>query len=76
MEGAEMPPYSFQDLRRSEGTFLVLLMIQPRVAQRYMGNPSTTTTMNVYAQAPTSSKRTPPGSWATCSSERREEDPG
>jgi hypothetical protein len=36
MEGAEMPPYSFQDLRRSEGTFLILLMIQPRAAQRYM----------------------------------------
>jgi hypothetical protein len=34
MEGAEMPPYNFLDLRRSKGTFLVLLMIQPRVAQR------------------------------------------
>jgi hypothetical protein len=34
MEGVEMPPYNFQDLRRSEGTFLVLLMIQPKVAQR------------------------------------------
>ena len=39
MEGAEMPPYNFQDLRRSEGTFLVLLSIHSRVAQRRMGTP-------------------------------------
>jgi integrase len=49
---AGLPPYNFQDLRRSNATFLVLLEVHPRVAQHWMGHSSITTTMNIYSQAP------------------------
>lgn len=52
MRQAGLPEYNFQTLRRSNATFLVLLGVHPRVAQRWMGHGDITTTMKHYAQAP------------------------
>ncbi len=52
MREAGLPEYNFQTLRRSNATFLVLLGVHLRVAQRWMGHGDITTTMRYYAQAP------------------------
>ncbi len=43
---------TFTDLRHSVATFLVILNVHPRVAQRMLGHGDITTTMNVYSHAP------------------------
>jgi integrase len=52
MRKAGLPEYNFQAIRRSNATFLILLDVNPRVAQRWMGHADISTTMKHYAQAP------------------------
>lgn len=48
---ARLPEHNFQTLQRSNATFLVLLGIHPRMAQRWMGH-GDITTMKHYSPAP------------------------
>jgi integrase len=45
-------PFSFQTIRRSNATFLVVLGVSPRVAMRWMGHSDVATTLKIYQQAP------------------------
>lgn len=52
MRNAGLPRTTFQTLRRSNATFLVMLGVSPRVAMAWMGHSDVATTMGFRQQAP------------------------